>query len=182
MFLEILQNSQENTCVRVSFLIKTWDLQLYLKKRLWHMCFPVNFVKTKFWWPLVAACGRKKWEVFFTFKLQSYNSVGISKRRSNFKNLYLCCFCCVANIMRWLFVEFIFWNLFWCLSALQAILNLCKTSNWFYDLNAFTMEFVSGIMQSKFLSIHLSMHFCRNFIATELQKRLSTLVLKIIDY
>ena len=145
------------------------------------MCFPVNFVKTKFWWPLVAACGRKKWEVYITFKLQSYNSVGISKRRSNFKNLYLCCFCCVAN-MRWLFVEFIFWNLFWCLSALQAILNLCKTSNWFYDLNAFTMEFVSGIMQSKFLSIHLSMHFCRNFIATELQKRLSTLVLKIIDY
>ena len=29
--LEILQNSQENTCARV--------------KRLWHRCFPVNFVK-----------------------------------------------------------------------------------------------------------------------------------------
>ena len=32
-FLEISQNSQENTCARVSFLI------------LWHRCFPVNFTK-----------------------------------------------------------------------------------------------------------------------------------------
>ena len=34
MFLEILQNSQENTCVRVSFLIKLQasDLQLYWKR------------------------------------------------------------------------------------------------------------------------------------------------------
>ena len=36
MFLEISQNSQENTCVRVSFL---------LKKRPWHRCFPLNFAK-----------------------------------------------------------------------------------------------------------------------------------------
>ena len=34
-FLEISQNSQENACARVSF----------LKKRLWHRCFPVNFAK-----------------------------------------------------------------------------------------------------------------------------------------
>ena len=34
-FLEILQNSQGNICARVSF----------LKKRLWHRCFPVNFAK-----------------------------------------------------------------------------------------------------------------------------------------
>ena len=34
--LEISQNWQENTCVRVSIL---------LKKRLWQWCFPVNFVK-----------------------------------------------------------------------------------------------------------------------------------------
>ena len=33
MFLEISQNSQENTCARVCF----------LKKRHWHRCFPVNF-------------------------------------------------------------------------------------------------------------------------------------------
>ena len=34
VFLEILQNSQKNTCVKVSFLI-----------RLWHRCFPVNSAK-----------------------------------------------------------------------------------------------------------------------------------------
>ena len=47
VFLEISQNSQENTCARVSFSIKlqALGLQLYLKKGLWHRCFPVNFVK-----------------------------------------------------------------------------------------------------------------------------------------
>ena len=40
VFLEILQHSQENTCARVSFLIK-----FFLKKRLWHRCFPVNVAK-----------------------------------------------------------------------------------------------------------------------------------------
>ena len=47
MFLEISQNSQENTCARVSFLIKLQGLSpaTLLKKRLWHRCFPVNFVK-----------------------------------------------------------------------------------------------------------------------------------------
>ena len=35
MFLKISENSQENTCTRVSFLIKL--------KRLWHRCFLVNF-------------------------------------------------------------------------------------------------------------------------------------------
>ena len=40
-------NSQENNCVRVSFLIKLQarGLQLYLKKRLWHRSLPVNFAK-----------------------------------------------------------------------------------------------------------------------------------------
>ena len=37
VFVEISQNSQENTCARLSFLIK--------KNRLWHRCFPVNFAK-----------------------------------------------------------------------------------------------------------------------------------------
>ena len=54
MFLEISQNSQENICSRVSFLIIS-------KKRLWHRCLPVNFVKflrTPFykehlWWLLL---------------------------------------------------------------------------------------------------------------------------------
>ena len=41
------QNLQENTCIRVSSLIKLLarSLQLLLKKRLWHRCFPVNFTK-----------------------------------------------------------------------------------------------------------------------------------------
>ena len=43
------ENSQENTCVKVSFLIKlkTWGLSpaSLLKKGLWHRCFPASFVK-----------------------------------------------------------------------------------------------------------------------------------------
>ena len=35
VFLEISQNSQENTCARD-----------FIKKSLWHRCFPVNFVKS----------------------------------------------------------------------------------------------------------------------------------------
>ena len=50
MFLEILQNSLENTCARFSFLIKLQasgnrHQTTLLKKRLWHRCFPVNFLK-----------------------------------------------------------------------------------------------------------------------------------------
>ena len=44
VFLGILQNSQESTCTRVSFLIKSRAATL-LKKRLRHRCFPVNFAK-----------------------------------------------------------------------------------------------------------------------------------------
>ena len=36
VFFKISQNSQENICAKVSFI---------LKKRLWHRCFPVNFAK-----------------------------------------------------------------------------------------------------------------------------------------
>ena len=46
VFLEILENSQENTCARVPFLIKLQDQPATLsKKRLWHSCFAVNFAK-----------------------------------------------------------------------------------------------------------------------------------------
>ena len=46
VFLEITQNSQENTYARVSFLIKLQASEsALLKKRLWHRCFPVNFAK-----------------------------------------------------------------------------------------------------------------------------------------
>ena len=45
MFLETLQNSQENTCARDSFFNKVVDLQhaTLLKKRLWHRCFFCEF-------------------------------------------------------------------------------------------------------------------------------------------
>ena len=45
VFLEIQQNSQENTCPRVSFLIKLQASRpaTLLKRRLWNRCFPVNF-------------------------------------------------------------------------------------------------------------------------------------------
>ena len=65
VLLEISQKSQENTCVKVSFLITLQDSGLgpatLLEKRLWHRCFNVNFVKflrTPFhtehlWWVLL---------------------------------------------------------------------------------------------------------------------------------
>ena len=43
---KISQNSQENTCARVSFLIKLQPMPTtLLKKRLLYKCFPANFVK-----------------------------------------------------------------------------------------------------------------------------------------
>ena len=46
VFLEISQNSQENTCASL-FLNKVAGLKpaTFLKKRLWHRSFPVNFEK-----------------------------------------------------------------------------------------------------------------------------------------
>ena len=43
VLLEILQNSQENTCAGVFF--ASWRPSTLLKKRLWHRCFPVDFAK-----------------------------------------------------------------------------------------------------------------------------------------
>ena len=44
--LEISQNSQENTCVRVFFnKVAGLTPATLLKKRLWYRCFPVNFAK-----------------------------------------------------------------------------------------------------------------------------------------
>ena len=62
VFSEISPNSQENTCARISCLIKLQAAPAtLLKKRLWHRCFPVNFAKflrTPFstehlWWLLL---------------------------------------------------------------------------------------------------------------------------------
>ena len=47
VFFKISQNSQENTCIGVSFLkkIAAWRPAALLKKRLKHRCFPVNFLR-----------------------------------------------------------------------------------------------------------------------------------------
>ena len=47
VFLDILQNSQKNSCARVSFSIKLQaEACNFIKKRLWDRCFPVNFAET----------------------------------------------------------------------------------------------------------------------------------------
>ena len=69
MFLKIPQNLQENTCARVSFLIKlqaeaTLQPATLLKKRLWHRCFPMNFAKflrTLFLYSIFGGCYCKRW-------------------------------------------------------------------------------------------------------------------------
>ena len=61
MFLKISQNSQENIGARVSFLIKLQDAYNFIKKRLLHRYFPVNFAKglrtlyfiEQLWWLLL---------------------------------------------------------------------------------------------------------------------------------
>ena len=75
MFLEISQNSQENICARPATL---------LKKRLWHRCFLVNFVKflrTLFfikhlWWLLlkkITIILNYKWEHKHRHQLYIFN-------------------------------------------------------------------------------------------------------------
>ena len=75
VLLEISQNSQENTCARVYFLMKLQEgLATLLKKRLWHRCFceccetsKNSFLQRT---PLVAASGG--WQVWIlTFKAQN---------------------------------------------------------------------------------------------------------------
>ena len=69
MFLEISQNSQENTCGRVSIFVGE---PILLKKRLWHRCFRVNFVKflrkpfltEHLWWLLSLSGVMSLWTVF----------------------------------------------------------------------------------------------------------------------
>ena len=60
VFLEISQNSQENTCARVSLLIKLQVClrpEIFLRKRLWHWCFPkyskIPFLKESLRWLLL---------------------------------------------------------------------------------------------------------------------------------
>ena len=46
VFLRISQNSQENFCVKISFLVKLQaEPATLLKRILWHRCYAVNFAK-----------------------------------------------------------------------------------------------------------------------------------------
>ena len=45
VLLNISQNSQENTCARIPFLIRLQACNFF-KKLLWHRCFPVNYAKS----------------------------------------------------------------------------------------------------------------------------------------
>ena len=66
VFLEILQNSQEKTSARVSFLIKFQDSACnFIKKRLWHRRFPMNFEK------FLRRIGKEGYPVKFFFQRTS---------------------------------------------------------------------------------------------------------------
>ena len=64
-FLKNLQNSQENTCVRVSFLkkLQTQPATL-LKKNIKHRCFPVNLISLFYRTPPAAASTESVFEFF----------------------------------------------------------------------------------------------------------------------
>ena len=73
MFLEISQNSQENTCARVFFsIVAGLRLVTLLKKRQHHRCFPMNFtkfletpfVKDLLWWLLLQVSISENFEKF----------------------------------------------------------------------------------------------------------------------
>ena len=94
VFLEISQNSPENVCARVSFLIKLQGLKpaTLLKKRLWHRCFPVNFAKflrTPFliehlWWLLLVVLKPENLQIHYkqifhrTSSKELFRCLGIS--------------------------------------------------------------------------------------------------------
>ena len=85
VFLEISQNSQENTCAVVSFSIKLQALFL-LKKRLWHRCVPVYFAKFQehlfFKTPLVVAFGVKQNSIIYVQKttVTAYEIVSLATK------------------------------------------------------------------------------------------------------
>ena len=78
VFLEISQSSQENTCARISFLIKL------RKKSLWHICFPVNFAKflrtpfltEQLWWLLPKILSLKLKDVLKMFYEDTQDHLG----------------------------------------------------------------------------------------------------------
>ena len=85
VFLEILQNSRENTCARVTSVIKLQACN-FIKKRLRHRCFPMNiakFLRTLILQNISDGCFRQKSEKIIK------NS---TNNQSNFKLGYLITF------------------------------------------------------------------------------------------
>ena len=91
MFLEISQNSHENTCARASFLIKLLKKETLLKKRLWHRCFSANFsifLRTPFFYrtPPIAVFNSKYcfslryYPIFLTSSDITYRQLHVSGR------------------------------------------------------------------------------------------------------
>ena len=98
-----MQNSRESNCARVNFFpekFQALDLQLCLKKNLWHRCFPVDFAKI-----LRTTFLRKSSErlllqgrqsVLYVYLWRYYNylfhSAKLSKRKGEFLYLATCLF------------------------------------------------------------------------------------------
>ena len=125
VFLEISQNSQENTCARVSFI---------LKERLWHKCFPVNFAKflrspfsfliEHLWCLLLLLVISKFSQQVFTY--WEWNMFKITNKKTRRTSLTL------------------FWCLFWTLNILHVLLwcfpcwlwtSNCRLGNESYHIN-----------------------------------------------
>ena len=93
VLFKISQNLQENTCARVSFLIKLQASSCnFIKKRLWHRSFPVNFanfLKTSFLQNISGQMlPRRVFERPVTLLKRHYNTGVSCELFKNFKNSF----------------------------------------------------------------------------------------------
>ena len=110
VFLEIWQNSKENTCVRVSFLISCRRPATWLKKRLWHRCFPVNFAKflrTPF------LIEHLRWLLLYSQKMFCESLLQRDFPLKSHHEMFLKFFWTVTfkNSSKWRLLDKVFWNL-----------------------------------------------------------------------
>ena len=85
VFFEISQNSQENTCARVSFLRPA----TLFKKKLWHSCFPVNFAKFLRPTFLQNTSGRLLLYWFWTYSSTQDNTCNDTSKRPEISQTFL---------------------------------------------------------------------------------------------
>ena len=87
LFLKILQNIQENTSARSSYLIKLLKIPAtLLKKRVRHRCFPINFAKflrTAF----LQSTSEQLLLEFYALKLKSKIKKGLNFSRNEYWTL-----------------------------------------------------------------------------------------------